>query len=145
MAPYCSVGYDFPYFPWHNSTKWGIKVIIRYFQLVSHYHFHLYTSLSRTFLATVRALWPRCSFIAVITLYYFLLTPTVTDIPHYVYVPQYIKGKAIPVKGRGSPKGCETSRLPYFLYNWLTDGGEVVSLTRRPSFTPRKIPGTYFC
>jgi hypothetical protein len=28
--------------------------------------------------------------------------------------------------------------------NRLTDGGEV-SLTRRPPFTPRKIPGTHFC
>jgi hypothetical protein len=29
--------------------------------------------------------------------------------------------------------------------NRLTDGGEVVSLTRRPPFVPRKIPGTHFC
>jgi hypothetical protein len=27
----------------------------------------------------------------------------------------------------------------------LTDGGEVVSPTRRQPFTPRKIPGTHFC
>jgi hypothetical protein len=26
----------------------------------------------------------------------------------------------------------------------LTDGGKFVSLTRRPPFTPRKIPGTHF-
>jgi hypothetical protein len=31
------------------------------------------------------------------------------------------------------------------LDNWLTDGGDVVSLTRRPPFIPRKIPGTHFC
>jgi hypothetical protein len=49
------------------------------------------------------------------------------------------KGKDIPVKV------CETSRLPHFPDNRLTDGGEVVSLTRRPPFTPRKIPGTHFC
>jgi hypothetical protein len=55
------------------------------------------------------------------------------------------KGKAIAVTGRGGPYGCETSRLPHFLYNRLTDGGEVVSFTRRPTFTPRKIPGTHFC
>jgi hypothetical protein len=36
-------------------------------------------------------------------------------------------------------------RLPYFLDNRLTDGDEVVSLTRRPPFTLRKIPGTHFC
>jgi hypothetical protein len=29
-----------------------------------------------------------------------------------------------------------------FLYNRLTDGDDVVSLTRRPPFTPSKIPGT---
>jgi hypothetical protein len=34
------------------------------------------------------------------------------------------------------------SRLPHFLDNGLTDGGEVVSLTCWPPFTPRKIPGT---
>jgi hypothetical protein len=35
------------------------------------------------------------------------------------------------------------ARLPHFLDNRLTDGGEVVSLTRRPHFTLRKIPGTH--
>jgi hypothetical protein len=40
------------------------------------------------------------------------------------------------------------SRLPHFLDDRLTDGGEVVSLTARktwPPFTPRKFPGTHFC
>jgi hypothetical protein len=50
--------------------------------------------------------------------------------------------KAIPVTGREGPQGCETSRVPHFLDNRLTDGGEVVSLMRWPSFTPREIPGT---
>jgi hypothetical protein len=31
---------------------------------------------------------------------------------------------------------CETSRLPRFLNNRLTDGGKVVRLTRRPPFHP---------
>jgi hypothetical protein len=53
-----------------------------------------------------------------------------------------LKGKAIPVTGREDPYGCETSRLPHFLDNRLTGGGEVVSPTRRQPFTPRKIPGT---
>jgi hypothetical protein len=44
------------------------------------------------------------------------------------------KGKLIPVTACGGPKSCETSRLPYFLDNRLTDGGEVVSLTRRTPF-----------
>jgi hypothetical protein len=55
------------------------------------------------------------------------------------------KGKAIPVTGREGPEGCETSRLPHFLDNRLTDGGEAVSLTRRPPVTSRKISGTHFC
>jgi hypothetical protein len=32
-------------------------------------------------------------------------------------------------------------RLPHFLDDRLTDGGEVVSFTRQPSFTSNKIPG----
>jgi hypothetical protein len=31
------------------------------------------------------------------------------------------------------PGSCETSRLPHFRENLLTDGGEVVNLTRRPA------------
>jgi hypothetical protein len=49
------------------------------------------------------------------------------------------------VTDRGGPWGCETSRLPHVLDSQLTDGGEVVSLTRRPLVNPRKIPGTHFC
>jgi hypothetical protein len=48
------------------------------------------------------------------------------------------KGKAIPVTGRAGPQGCETSRLPHFLDNRLTDDGKVVSLTHRPPFTPQE-------
>jgi hypothetical protein len=40
------------------------------------------------------------------------------------------KGKAIPVTGREGPYGCETSRLPHYLDNRLTDCGETVSFTR---------------
>jgi hypothetical protein len=47
-----------------------------------------------------------------------------------------VKGKAIHVTGHGGAEGYETSRLPHFLDNRFTDGGEVVSLTRRPLFTP---------
>jgi hypothetical protein len=47
-------------------------------------------------------------------------------------------GKAVPVTGRGGPQGCETSRLPHFLDNRLTDDGNVVSLTCRPPFTPQE-------
>jgi hypothetical protein len=44
---------------------------------------------------------------------------------------------SISVTGRGGPQGCETSRLPHFLENRLTDGSEVVILTRRPAVTPQ--------
>jgi hypothetical protein len=50
------------------------------------------------------------------------------------------KGKAIPVPGHGGPQGCETLRVLQYLDNRLTDGGKVVSLTRRPLFTP---PGRF--
>jgi hypothetical protein len=47
--------------------------------------------------------------------------------------PALVKSKAIPVTGHGGPQGCETSRLPHFLENRLTDGGEVSNLTRQPA------------
>jgi hypothetical protein len=56
-----------------------------------------------------------------------------------------IKVNAIPETGHGSPKGCETSRLPHFLDNRLTDGDDVVSLMPRPQFNPKKVPDTHFC
>jgi hypothetical protein len=45
-----------------------------------------------------------------------------------------------PVTGREGPYGCERLRLSHFLDNRLTDGGKVVSLTRRPLFTPQEDP-----
>jgi hypothetical protein len=47
-----------------------------------------------------------------------------------------VKSMNISVTGHGGPDGCESSRLPHLLDNRLTDGGEVVGLTRRPPFTP---------
>jgi hypothetical protein len=47
-------------------------------------------------------------------------------------------GKAAPVTGREGSSGYETSRLPHFLDNRLTDGDEVVSRMRRPFFTPQE-------
>jgi hypothetical protein len=37
----------------------------------------------------------------------------------------------MPVTGHGGPWVRETSRLTHFLHSQLTDGGEVVSLTRQ--------------
>jgi hypothetical protein len=56
-----------------------------------------------------------------------------------------IKGKAIPVMGRGDPYGCETSRLLHVLDNRFTDGGEVINLKHRSPYSPRNIPGIHFC
>jgi hypothetical protein len=55
------------------------------------------------------------------------------------------KGKATPITDPGGPNDCETSRFPHFLENQLTDRGEFGSLTIRPPFTSRKIPGAHFC
>jgi hypothetical protein len=45
-----------------------------------------------------------------------------------------VAAKTIPVRGREGPKGCETSRLPHFLDNRLTDGCKGIKLTCRPLF-----------
>jgi hypothetical protein len=52
--------------------------------------------------------------------------------------------KKINKSGSGGPWGYEMSRIAHFLDVWLTDGGEIVSLTRRQAFIPRKISGTLF-
>jgi hypothetical protein len=49
-----------------------------------------------------------------------------------------VKAKLALKTGCGGPYGCETSRLPHFLDNRLTDGGEILNLTRRPPFTPTR-------
>jgi hypothetical protein len=43
------------------------------------------------------------------------------------------------------PLGLREVEAPTFSDIGLIDGGKVVSPTRRPLFTPRKIPGTHFC
>jgi hypothetical protein len=47
----------------------------------------------------------------------------------YAYTPHIPTCEGIPVTDNGGPWGCETSRIPHFLDNWLTDGGEIVKLT----------------
>jgi hypothetical protein len=56
-----------------------------------------------------------------------------------------MKGKANLVSGRRGLWGRETSKAFTFLNNWLTDGGEVVSVKNRPPFEPRKFRSTHFC
>jgi hypothetical protein len=48
------------------------------------------------------------------------------------------KSKAIPVTGRGGPQNYETSRLPHFIENQLTDGGEFDSLKLLPHLYPKE-------
>jgi hypothetical protein len=43
------------------------------------------------------------------------------------------------------PLGLREVEAPTFSDIRLTDGGKVVSPTRQPLFTPRKILGTHFC
>jgi hypothetical protein len=43
------------------------------------------------------------------------------------------------------PLGLREVEAPAFSDIRLTDGGKVVSPTRRSLFTPRKIPGTHLC
>jgi hypothetical protein len=52
---------------------------------------------------------------------------------YHIIVMLIDKSKAIPATDRGDQYCCEMSRLPHFLDNRLTDGGEAVSLTRRPA------------
>jgi hypothetical protein len=49
-----------------------------------------------------------------------------------------VKVKATPVTGREDPYSCETLRLPHFLNNRLTKGGEDFNFTCRPPFTPQE-------
>jgi hypothetical protein len=50
--------------------------------------------------------------------------------------------KAILVAGLGGQQGCETSRLPHFLYTRLIVGCEVSALRAGRLLPTRKIPGT---
>jgi hypothetical protein len=47
------------------------------------------------------------------------------------------------VTGHGGPYGCETSKLPHFLDNLLTDGDELVSPTRRQAALYRQEDSWY--
>jgi hypothetical protein len=52
------------------------------------------------------------------------------------YTADKEKCEATLVTGRRIPFGCETSELPHFLDNQLTDGGEDVSLADWSPFAP---------
>jgi hypothetical protein len=57
-----------------------------------------------------------------------------------------VKGRNYPCNRPWRPIWLWDVEAPmFYLDNRLTGGGEVVSLMRRPPFTPRNIPGTHFC
>jgi hypothetical protein len=68
---------------------------------------------------------------------------TSTDMFIYIKIQvagQYCKGKSKPISvtGRGGSQGSQTLMLPHFLDFRLTDGGKVISLTRRPALYLQK-------
>jgi hypothetical protein len=69
----------------------------------------------------------------------------IIDMSGVTKVSKTSKSKVISVTGHGDPQGFEKSRLPHFLDDRFTDGGEVVSLTCRSRFTLRNIPGIPCC
>lgn len=62
------------------------------------------------------------------------------DVTEVSKVKRY--SKAILLTVCGGLQGFETSRLQYFLENGLTNGGEFVSIRRRPHFISRNISVT---
>jgi hypothetical protein len=106
----------------HDSTQWWYEVSL--------YSFH-----EQWLRITVE--WGRYKFVKRIFQTFFtnwLIVEGINLIPLMLKK----KGKAILVTGREGPWGCETIKLQHFLDNRLTDGGEVVGLTRRFSFTPQE-------
>jgi hypothetical protein len=56
-----------------------------------------------------------------------------------------VKKVKLPLQQAVKARRVVRRRGSHFPDNRLTDGCEVVSPTRRPPSTPRKIPGTHFC
>jgi len=54
------------------------------------------------------------------------------------------KGKAVPLQAGSGPEGSRKLRFPDYV-TMAQDGGKVVSLTQRPSFSPGNTPGNYLC
>jgi hypothetical protein len=73
--------------------------------------------------------------------------PKGMNISQYL-VSYFLFKKLLPVTDRGDLQGCEMLRIPHCIDSRLTDGGKVVSLTRRPRSTSQKhfsTSGTHFC
>jgi hypothetical protein len=63
----------------------------------------------------------------------------------YIYISTVVPlnqlrktSEAVSVTCRGDSYGCETSRRPFFLNNWLTDGGDVSLQTRPVAIYPQE-------
>jgi hypothetical protein len=54
------------------------------------------------------------------------------------------RGKAVPLQAWSGPEGSRKLRFPDFMTT-AQDGGQVVSLTRRPPLPPGNTTGTRFC
>jgi hypothetical protein len=65
-------------------------------------------------------------------------------VSHHITLYEYVH-ISYPCNRQWGPIGLQTSSMPYFLDSRFTGGGKVVSLKRRPRFTPRNIHGTHFC
>jgi len=56
----------------------------------------------------------------------------------------YLKAKAVPLQAWSGPERSRKLRFPDFITT-AQDGGNVVSLTHRPSLPPENTSGTHFC
>jgi hypothetical protein len=54
------------------------------------------------------------------------VSQSINGCAHIECVCPWLKGTAIPAIGCGGLDSCEMSRIPHFLDNQLTDGGEVI-------------------
>jgi hypothetical protein len=73
----------------------------------------------------------------------------VGDVSEVRYVPIFrdedVKEVTLFLYRPWKPLGLREVEAPTFSDIRLTDGGKVVSPTRQPLFTSRKIPDTHFC
>jgi len=54
------------------------------------------------------------------------------------------KRKSVPLQAESDPEGCRKLRFPDFMTT-AQDGGNIVSITHRPTLPPGNAPGTHFC
>jgi hypothetical protein len=104
----------------------------RFALTLNFFHYLVSTSISLIFLCLI-------SLCLILRIFLLIHPPWLLYLSPRLPFPPKGKRKAIPVTGRKGPHNSEVSRLPHFLDNRLTDGGEVVSLTCPPPFTTTEI------